>query len=362
MSMPVFANDGLTKADYKDFMNQTDMKDRYWPAEWTEHSATWIAWPHNLSSWESFLPPVERFFDRMIRTIAEVEHVHVLGGPPQAFERASSYLSDVANVTVHPIVTNDVWIRDYGPTFVADKQARKLTAVDWRFNAWGGKWPPWDDDDANARRIAKLVDANVSSSELTCEGGGIETDGEGTLLTTSSCLMASTRNPQFSREQVEAELCSQLGIEKVLWIDGGALAGDDTDSHIDQLVRFSRPGRVLAAVGSSPDDENYPKLLEQMSCLRAQTDARGRSFEIVSLPTPPPRYVNARRVPESYCNFYLANSIIVVPTFGYVRTDDAAIQLLKNEFPDRTLVSLDASNVVWGRGAIHCATQQQPLI
>ncbi len=336
--------------------------ERYWPAEWTSHDATWIAWPHNRNTWPERFEPIEPVFERMIRVIAEVEPVHVLGGTSDCYTRAAERLTDIPNVTLHEIATNDAWIRDYGPTFVTDVKQEKLLAVDWQYNAWGGKWPPWDQDAENARCIAKLIGCEVSSSRLTAEGGGLETDGEGTLLTTSSCLMAATRNPQWQREDVENELKLQLGVSKVLWVDGGALAGDDTDSHIDQLVRFTKPGRVLAAVSTTTEDENFDKLENQYRCLQEQVDALNRRLEIVKLPTPPPRFIGGQRVPESYCNFYLANSIVLVPTFGYRRTDDAAIQIIKNEFPNRTLVTVDASDLVWGKGAFHCTTQQQPAL
>jgi agmatine deiminase len=304
---------------------------------------------------------IEPVFQRMVEVIAEVEPVHVLGGPPDVFKRATEKLSHVSNAIVHPIATNDVWIRDYGPTFVHDRQLQTLVAVDWTYNAWGGKWPPWDEDARNALRIAELERVSASSVNLICEGGALETDGQGTLLTTSSCLMSNSRNPNWTRDQVEAVLINQLGVKKVLWVDGGALAGDDTDSHIDQLVRFSQPGRVLAAISSSSEDENHPKLLAQYQNLKLLTDAKDNHLDIVELPTPPPRYISTKRVPESYCNFYLANSIVVVPTFGFRKTDEPAIQIIKNEFPDRQIVTIDCSDMIWGLGAIHCATQQQPM-
>ena len=335
---------------------------RYWPAEWTSHAATWIAWPHNENTWPDRFDPIEPTFERMIRTIAEVEPVHVLGGPATIYARATDCLANASNVTVHAIATNDVWIRDYGPTFVLDATRQKLIAVDWQFNAWGGKYPPWDDDARNAERISELVGCTHSPSQLIAEGGGLETDGEGTLLTTSSCLLAATRNPNWTREAIEVELKTQLGVKKVLWIDGGALAGDDTDSHIDQLVRFSQPGRVLCAVSSTTDDANHAKLESQFQCLQDQLDAKNRKLEIIRLPTPPPRFIGGKRVPESYCNFYLANSIVLMPTFGHRKTDDAAAQIVKNEFPNRVIVPLDASDLIWGLGAFHCATQQQPAI
>lgn len=344
-----------------------------WVAEWERHEATWIAWPHNPKTWPGRVELIPRVTEHMIRVISEVEHVHVLGGPPEAHAAATQALHGLPNVTVHDVRTNDTWIRDFGPTFLVHRDRRELGAVRWRFNAWGNKYPHEFDREVNAT-ICRHLDPSGAyhaqpatpmqsfPSTLVCEGGGLETDGEGTLLTTSSCLMASTRNFSWSREQVEAELQRMLGIRKVLWIDGGELAGDDTDSHIDQLVRFVRPGLVVAAVSYTSDDSNAPHLAAQMRVLQEATDANGRPFEIVPLLTPPPRLIQGRRVPESYCNFYLANGIVVLPTFGFRETDDRAASQLQELFPDRDIVRIDASDFILGLGAFHCATQQQPAV
>jgi agmatine deiminase len=333
-----------------------------WVPEWEAHAATWIAWPHNLDTWPGRFDNIPATFERLIRTLAEVEDVHVLGGPEVSYQQAVETLHDCERAIIHPIVTNDCWIRDFGPTFVVDRASRKLGAIDWQYNAWGGKWPPFDEDAANAERVLSIVGAKRFSSSLFCEGGSLETDGAGTLLTTSRCLLSLSRNPHWSREEVEHELQSQLGVQRVLWIDGGELEGDDTDSHIDQLVRFIRPGLVVAAVSYSSDDENAPKLEKQFACLSSARDARDKPFDIVKLPTPPPRFIQGYRVPESYCNFYFANEIVIVPTFGFRETDDAAIRTLQELMPDRTVIRLDASDLVWGRGAFHCVTQQQPSV
>jgi agmatine deiminase len=344
-----------------------------WIAEWERHEATWISWPHNPRTWPGRLAAIPKVTEHMIRVLAEVEHVHVLGGPPESYEVASEALLGIPNVTLHEIPTNDTWIRDFGPTFLVDEARRELSAVRWRFNAWGNKYPHEHDALASAAICRGLdtrgqwrgqTEAGMRSfaSSLVCEGGGLETDGQGTLLTTSSCLMATTRNFQWSREQVEGELKRMLGVTKVLWIDGGELAGDDTDSHIDQLVRFIRPGLVVAAVSYTNEDSNAPHLAQQMRVLEQSTDADDRPFEIVPLITPPPRMIQGRRVPESYCNFYLANGIVVLPTFGYRETDDRAAGQLQDLFPDRDIVRIDASDFILGLGAFHCATQQQPAV
>lgn len=349
-----------------------------WVAEWERHEATWISWPHNQSTWPGrfhCIPPVT---EQVIRTLAEVEHVHVLGGPSESLSLARKALEEIPNVTVHPIATNDVWIRDYGPTFLLHPTERRLGAVQWIFNAWGNKYP--HDSDANASsEICKGLDSqgrwsdttgNGTStrpieafrSRLTCEGGALETDGQGTLLTTSSAVYTGTRNPNWSRKDIEAEFKRMLGVRKVLWVDGGELAGDDTDSHIDQLVRFTRPGVVLAAIASTADDSNAPHLAKQFQALHEMTDADDRPLEIIPLQTPPPRLAQGQRLPESYCNYYLANGIVIVPQFGYRITDDAAVGILREHYPDRDIIPIDASDFIWGLGAFHCATQQQPAV
>jgi agmatine deiminase len=348
-----------------------------WLAEWERHEATWIAWPHRESTWPGRLQSILPITEKIIRTLAEVETVHVLGGPSETFQLAAETLAGVENVHVHRIPTNDVWIRDYGPTFLVNPKSKKLGAVRWIFNAWGNKYHPHDDDANASKRICNGLDSKgkwhfdprsntepIASfgSDLVCEGGALETDGEGTLLSTSSAVVTGTRNPYRSHEQIEREFKRMLGIEKVLWIDGGELAGDDTDSHIDQLVRFVRPTVVLAAVSSTSDDSNAPHLAKQYQVLRESTDAKNRELEIIPLRTPPPRMVQGRRVPESYCNYYLGNGIVIVPQFGYRSTDAAALGILQEQYPDRVIVPIDASDFIIGLGAFHCATQQQPAV
>ena len=344
-----------------------------WVAEWERHEATWISWPHRESTWEGKFEGIPRVSERMVRILAEVEHVHVLGGTPDAIVQAQQMLDGVANVTIHDIPTNDTWIRDFGPTFLVHSDGKKLGATRWRFNAWGNKYPH-EKDALAAAQICDLLndqgklrapgESSMASfgSSLVAEGGGIETDGQGTLLTTSSVLLSSTRNFHWSRELVESELQRMLGVRKVLWVDGGALAGDDTDSHIDQLVRFVRPGMVVAAVSYSSDDCNAPKLALQRERLTEMSDAQGRPLDVIPLTTPPPRLIQGRRVPESYCNFLIANEIVLMPTFGFRETDDLAAGILQDLMPDRKVVCLDASDFIWGLGAFHCASQQQPAV
>jgi agmatine deiminase len=333
-----------------------------WVAEWHPHSATWIAWPHNVETWPGRMEGVPETFERLVRTLAEVETVHVLAAPGPVADQAAQMLAGCQSAILHPLTTNDCWIRDYGPTFVVSRDGERLAGVDWVYTAWGGKYPPFDQDARNAARICERLDCPRLVSPLVAEGGALETDGEGTLMTTPACLMNMNRNPGWNRSQVEQQLKHWLGLDKVLWVEDGGLAGDDTDSHIDQLARFVAPGRVVTAEAYSQDDQNAAGLQQQAAQLRRMTDARQRQLDVIPLRCPPPRYIEGQRVPESYCNFYIANQIVVVPTFGFRATDEAAIDVLRQLMPDRTIVPIDARALVWGLGAFHCATQQQPAV
>ncbi|MEZ6137242.1 MAG: agmatine deiminase family protein [Pirellulaceae bacterium] len=331
-----------------------------WPAEWARQAATWIAWPHNLETWPGRFQSIPSVYVRFISTLASVQPVHVLSGGPAASPPAASRLANIANVTIHEIPTDDTWIRDYGPTFVKRKSDKELVGIDWKFNAWGGKYPPFDLDAAAAEAVCRKAGCTRSMSSMYCEGGALEGDGQGTLLTTSSCLLSPTRNPGWSREMVEDELKRQLGVSVIVWVDGGGLAGDDTDGHIDQLARFVAPGVVVAAVSSNINDPNHDGLLRNVRILRQSKDVAGQPLQVVELPTPPPRFIDGKRVPESYCNFLFANGIVIVPTFGNSETDKAAIEILASLIPARTIVPLDSSELIWGLGSFHCASQQQP--
>jgi agmatine deiminase len=331
-----------------------------WPAEWEPQVATWISWPHNRITWPGYFDPVPEVFVHFVRELSKVQRVEVLSGPPLVAPAAEELLSGLENVTIHSVPTNDVWIRDFGPTFVKRTRDNALVGIDWQFNAWGGKYPPFDRDAAAAETICRLANCQRNESWLFCEGGGLETDGQGTLLTTSSVLLSETRNPNCSREKVEAELRRTLGVTTIVWVDGGGLAGDDTDGHIDQLARFVGPDTVVAAVSSTQSDSNHQGLAENLKQLQQTRSASGQLLNVIPLPIPQPRSVESKRVPESYCNFLIANGIVIVPTFRSPSTDTAALRLFEQLMPDRRVVPLDAFDLIWGLGAFHCASQQQP--
>ncbi len=332
-----------------------------WPAEWETQAATWIAWPHNLQTWPDRFDPIPAVFVRFIAELAKVQPVHVLSGPSGLQHPAAEYLQNLDSVHIHQLATNDTWIRDYGPTFVQRCDDGAVIGVDWQFNSWGGKYPPFDCDARATEAICKLLGCPRSVSPLFCEGGGLETDGAGTLLTTASVLLSPTRNPGWTREMVEAELQRQLGVTNIIWVDGGGMLGDDTDGHIDQLARFVAPGIVVAAVSGRISDPNHAGLAENFRILKNARSLDGTAFDVHALPTPPPRFIDQQRVPESYCNFLFANGIVLVPTFQSDETDRAALRLFEQLLPDRKVIPVDCADLIWGRGALHCASQHQPI-
>lgn len=332
----------------------------HWPAEWEPQSATWIAWPHNRATWPVNFEQIPHAFVNFIAAVAQTQSVHVLTGGEGIHPAAEELLREIANVKLHALPTNDAWIRDYGPTFVRRRDDGSLVGIDWRYNAWGGKYPPYDRDAQATEAICRWVGCPRSISAMHCEGGGLETDGQGTLLTTSSCLLSATRNPGWTREMVESELRSQLGVTHIVWVDGGGLIGDDTDGHIDQLARFVEPAKVVVATSSQADDPNRAGLEANLRILEKSHDARGNPLTVVPLPTPPPRFMGGHRVPESYCNFLFVNGALLVPTFQHAPSDERALELFMQLCPDRKVVPVDSSQLIGGLGALHCLSQQQP--
>lgn len=336
-----------------------------WPAEWEPHRATWLSWPHNPDTWPGRLPAVRRTFAEIAAALAGRELVCTNVRDDAMEEEARKALAAAGvdadrDVRFHRIATNDAWARDHGPIFVVrdGPDGRARAVVDFAFDNWGRKYPGFELDDAVARRVAEACGLPCFSSPWVLEGGGIDGDGAGTVLTTESCLVNGNRGPDRTRERLEAVLSEQLGARRVVWLAGG-IEGDDTDGHVDDVARFVAPGTVVAVAGGDPGDANQPVLAENLRRLRAARDARGRALEVVELPSPPPRLVDGGRVPESYANFYLANGVVLVPVYG-VSADARALDVLRELLPDRELVPIPCSDLVVGLGAIHCVTQQEP--
>ena len=330
-----------------------------WPAEWEPHAATWLAWPRNPETWPGKFEPIPAVWATLVRTLAEFEPVRILAGGEAVMAEARSMVGDVPNVTLHDIATNDVWARDHGPMFLSGPASLPPALVDWEYNAWGGKYPPFDLDNAVPARVAQLTGRRRFTPGIILEGGAIDGNGDGTLLTTEPCLLNPNRNPQLSRADVERYLADYCCAKKILWL-GGGIAGDDTDGHIDELARFVGPTTVVAALSNDREDEDYEPLQENYRRLQAMRDARGRPLEVITIPMPRPLFFEDNRLPACYMNFYIANGLVIVPQFGDP-ADRVAVETLGRLFPGRQIRGLDAIDLVWGLGAFHCVTQQQPV-
>ena len=335
-----------------------------WPAEWGPHRATWLAWPHKEASWPGILERIPPLFVEMVRALATGERVEILVRDETDAANVRSLLEAAAvgmsRVGLHAIPTDDAWIRDHGPTFVTREDPPAIAAVDWGYNAWGGKYPPWDLDVQVAGRIAALLGVERHQGGFILEGGSIDGDGDGTILTTESCLLNPNRNPELTRADIEERLRRFLGARRILWL-GDGIVGDDTDGHVDDLTRFVAPGVVVTVVEDDPADENHRVLADNLARLQGMEDARGRSLTVVKLPMPAPVVWEDQRLPASYANFYVANAVVLVPVFADPR-DAEALDTLARLFPGRRVVPIPARDLVWGLGACHCLTQQEPSI
>jgi agmatine deiminase len=346
------------------------------PAEFEPHAGCWMAWPQRTDNWRLGAVPAQEAYAAVAGAIAAVEPV-TMGVSEECLEQAREMLP--ASVRVVELATDDAWLRDTGPTFVVDGKGSRR-GVDWRFNAWGGLegglYSSWERDDRVAAKILEVEDADRYRAPLVLEGGAIQVDGEGTVLTTEQCLLNPNRNPELSREQVEAALLTYLGAEKVLWLDRGVFE-DETDGHVDNIACFARPGVVLLTWTDDESDPQHEISREARERLEAATDARGRRLEVVTLPSPGPLEIGAEeaegvepiagtkprragdRLAGSYVNFYLANGRVVQPLLDE-RFDTEAAGILGRCFPEREVVGVPAREILLGGGNIHCITQQVP--
>jgi agmatine deiminase len=334
------------------------------PAEWAPHRGTWLSWPHKEASWPGKFAPIPGIFARMVGELVQQEEVHINVNGPDMQEGVRTLLRHegvaLGRVAFHHHPTNDAWCRDHGPIFIErDAGGRTEQAiVDWAYNAWGGKYPPYDLDDVIPTRIGRELGLPVFHPGIVMEGGSIEVNGRGTLITTEACLLNPNRNPGLTRAQIEAHLRAYLGVQHILWL-GNGIAGDDTDGHIDDLTRFVDPSTVVTVVEEDPADENYEPLQENLQRLRNMTDQDGRPLRVESLPMPPALYHKGQRLPASYANFYIGNGVVLLP--GYATEQDArACATLQRLLPDRRVVVINCIDLVWGLGAFHCVTQQWP--
>ncbi|HSU86934.1 MAG TPA: agmatine deiminase family protein [Chthoniobacterales bacterium] len=332
------------------------------PAEWEPHAATWLSWPRREGisfpdSYDRVLPALRA----MVAALLESERVNinVCNGAHEAEARAA--LADLPNehLTFHNIPTNEPWCRDHGPIFLTRDEHPRLAVVDWDYNAWGGKYPPCDLDEVVPTRVAEKLDLPVLYPRMILEGGAIEVNGARTLLTTEGCLLNPNRNPQLSQAEIEERLRDYLGVREILWL-GKGIEGDDTDGHIDDLTRFVSERAVVTMIEDDESDANHAPLQENLERLRGLT-IEGEPLEIMTLPMPARIVREGLRLPASYANFYIANTSILLPTFADPN-DAVAIDVLAAAFPTRRVVPIDCRELIWGLGAFHCLTQQQPAL
>jgi agmatine deiminase len=341
------------------------------PAEWEPHEATWIAWPHEPRDWPGKLTPIPWVYGEVVRHLSPGERVCILVPDAPTEKRARALLErvgvDLARVDLVRVPTDRSWTRDYCPLFVKDAGGR-VAITNWRFNGWA-KYPNHRKDDAVNDRLARRLrmrqwapTAAVASRpwRVVLEGGSIDVDGRGTLLTTEECLLSpvQARNPGMSREEVERAIGAHLGVRKVIWLDRG-IAGDDTHGHVDDMARFVADGTVVVAEEPNAADANHAPLADARARLEASTDADGRALRVIALPMPAPLHLDGVRLPASYANFYVGNAAVLVPTFNDP-LDRRALDVLAGLFPDRKVVGIHAVDLVWGLGTLHCMTQQQP--
>ena len=332
------------------------------PAEWEPHTATWLSWPRRggISFPDSFdrVLPVLR---AMVEALIDSEQVCINVSNEAHEAEARSVLSGLPmeRITLYRVPTNEPWCRDHGPIFLTRDRDPRLAVVDWDYNAWGNKYPPFDLDEIVPTRLAEILKLPVFYSHMILEGGSIDVNGSGALLTSESCLLNKNRNPNLSRAEIEQRLRDYLGVSAILWL-GDGIAGDDTDGHIDDLTRFVSERTVVTVVEENRADENYEPLQENLARLR-ELKIGARNLDILTLPMPGKMVREGLRLPASYANFYIANTCVLLPTFADPN-DEAALSVLRQCFPDRRVIGIDCRELIWGLGTFHCLTQQQPAV
>jgi agmatine deiminase len=343
------------------------------PAEWERHASTWIAWPHNEEDWPGKFEPIPWVYADIVRHLATAERVNIIVDDARLEAEAKRFLkranAPLANVAFHRWPTDRVWTRDSGPIFVKDTQTGERALLNWRFNAWA-KYSNWKNDNELPALIARKlrlqeIAPTISSDgdelhRIVLEGGSIDVNGRGTMLTTEECLLSDVqaRNPGVGREELEMIFAALLGVKKVIWL-GDGIVGDDTHGHVDDLARFVSPNTVVTVTERDPADANYAALQDNCKRLRSATDQDGRRLRVVELPMPSPVVFEGRRLPASYANFYIANGLVLVPTFND-RNDRIALNTLAELIPDRKVSGIHCGDFIWGFGALHCMTQQEP--
>lgn len=337
----------------------------FFPAEFHPHEATWLSWPHKEASWPGKIETIFQPYSQFIAYLAKGEKVRINVADASMRDFAIRHLEaadvNMANVEFFFHPTNDAWCRDHGPAFLINPSAQqKKVVVDWGYNAWGNKYPPYDLDDVIPTSIAHHFQLPVYHPGIVMEGGSVEFNGKGTLITSTACLLNPNRNPHLNQEQIEQYLRDFYGVHQILWVDEGII-GDDTDGHIDDTVRFVNEDTVFTVVEHDANNENYALLQHNLRQLEKMKLADGRPLRIIELPMPREVIYENQRLPASYANFYISNQHVIVPTFRCDR-DDLALSIISQCFPDRQTVGIDSTDIIWGLGSFHCLSQQEPMV
>jgi agmatine deiminase len=335
------------------------------PAEFELHTATWLSWPHKEASWPGKIARIYTPYCLFIKALTENEsvHINVVNDDMKSFaiEKLQAVAANMERIKFYTHPTNDAWCRDHGPAFLINPGAvQPKIIIDWNYNAWGNKYPPYDLDDRIPTLIAAAYEIPVLYPDIIMEGGAVDFNGKGTLITSESCLLNENRNPLLSRSGIEAYLEAYYGIEQILWVKDGII-GDDTDGHIDDTVRFFNEDSVLVVVEENKSDENYGILQQNLTDLKKMRLLNGKQLNLVELPMPDKVIYEDQRLPASYANFYIANGLVVVPTFRCAK-DDRALQVIQKAFPERKVIGIDSTDIIWGLGSFHCLSQQEPYV
>ncbi|MEO6876160.1 MAG: agmatine deiminase family protein [Opitutaceae bacterium] len=332
------------------------------PAEWEPQSAIWLSWPHERKTWPGHFRPIPGKFAEIVATISRFEEIRLNIAKPlqqRAWSLITKAKADLKKVELYTHPTNDAWCRDHGPIFVKHKRTGEVAVTDWKYNSWGGKYPPFDLDNTIPTKIARALKLRRFVISRVLEGGSIEVNGAGTLLTTEACLLNKNRNPALTKAQIEQMLRDNLGVEQILWL-GDGIVGDDTDGHIDDMTRFFSADGIVTVVEKNERDANYEVLQENLRRIRALRTPAGLKFRIVELPMPAPCFCEGQRLPASYANFLIINGAVLMPAFRQPKRDAEAAEILGGCFPGREIILIDCRELVWGLGALHCISQQQP--
>lgn len=337
----------------------------YFPAEFAPHTATWLSWPHKEASWPGKIHTIFPRYAEFIKYLSFSERVCINVRDEAmkqfALEQITAAGADLSKVSFYFHPTNDAWCRDHGPAFLINPAAeQKKVVVDWNYNAWGGKYPPFDLDDVIPTLIAEKLGLPVYNPGIIMEGGSVDFNGKGTLMTSKQCLLNENRNPHLNQGQIEQYLIDYYGVQQVLWVDEGII-GDDTDGHIDDTVRFINEDTVITVIEEDKEDENYEILQQNLRQLKAMRMLNGKALNIVELPMPDAVIWEDQRLPASYGNFYICNKYVIVPTFRQAK-DDKVCSIIQQCFPNHEVVGIDSTDIIWGLGSFHCLSQQEPEV